>query len=96
MPKAYLIARVNVQDMDKYSLYLQGTREALASFGGKALVRGGAYIALEGEARERNVIIEFPSLQAASDYYNSEGYQSAKALRKGASIGEMIAVEGVE
>ncbi|MCX7345104.1 MAG: DUF1330 domain-containing protein, partial [Alphaproteobacteria bacterium] len=50
---------------------------------------------MEGEGRPRNVVIEFPSLQAALDCYNSPEYQTAKAKRAGAGMAEIVLVEGV-
>ena len=49
----------------------------------------------KGEGRPRNVVIEFPSLQAALDCYNSPEYQAAKAKRAGAGVAEIVLVEGV-
>ena len=50
---------------------------------------------MEGDGRPRNVVIEFPSLQAAVDCYNSAEYQAAKVKRAGAGIAEIVLVEGV-
>ena len=45
-------------------------------------MRGGAHEALEGEARPRNVVIEFESVEQAKRYFNSPEYQAAKAKRE--------------
>jgi uncharacterized protein (DUF1330 family) len=42
------------------------------------------------------VVIEFPSLQAATDCYNSPEYQAAKAIRDPVSTGDLVIVEGYE
>ncbi len=96
MPKGYWIARVTVTDMEKYKDYMALAPAAFAKFGAKYLARGGKYEALDGEARPRNVVIEFPSLQAAHDCFHSADYQAAKAKRLGAAIAELVIVEGVE
>lgn len=96
MPKAYVVARVTVTDPDAYAEYVKDATAAIRQYGGRPLARGGAYEALEGEARPRNVIIEFESLEQARRYYHSPEYQAAKAKREGAGISEMVAVEGVE
>ena len=96
MPKAYVVARITVTNPDAYAEYIKGATEAIRQYGGKPLARGGAYEALEGEARGRNVIIEFESLEQAKRYFHSPEYQAAKAKREGAGISEMVAVEGVE
>jgi uncharacterized protein (DUF1330 family) len=96
MPKAYVIARITVTDPEAYAEYVKGATEAIRKFGGRPLARGGAYEALEGEARPRNVILEFESLEQAKRYYHSPEYQAAKAKRENAGIAEIVAVEGVE
>ena len=95
MPKAYWIARVTVTDPDTYKGYADAAPEAIKQHGGKFLARAGKYEAMEGEARPRNVVIEFPSLDAAVACYKSPGYQAAKAKRKGAGLAEIVIVEGV-
>ncbi len=49
---------------------------------------------MEGNARERNVVLEFDSFDAARAYYHSQDYQAAKALREGAADMEIVLVEG--
>ena len=65
MPKGYVIARVTVTNPEAYAEYAKGATEAIRQYGGRPLVRGGAYEALEGEARPRNVVIEFDSVEQA-------------------------------
>jgi uncharacterized protein (DUF1330 family) len=95
MPKGYWIAHVTVTDPEQYKLYAAATAAPFAKFGARILARGGAYHQLEGEGRARNVVTEFPSLQAALDCYHSPEYQRAKALRANAGIASITLVEGV-
>jgi uncharacterized protein (DUF1330 family) len=95
MPKGYWIAHVTVTDPDQYKTYATAAPEAFKKYGATILARGGAFQQMEGEGRPRNVVIEFPSLQAAIDCYNSPEYQAAKANRAGAGIAEIVLVEGV-
>ncbi len=95
MPKAYWIAHVTVTDPDQYKLYANATAEPFKTFGAVMLARGGAHRQMEGHGRARNVVIEFPSLQAAIDCYNSAEYQAAKAKRMGAGEADVVLVEGV-
>ena len=94
MPKGYLIARITVTDPAAYAEYAKGATEAMRLYNGRPLVRGGAFEALEGEARPRNVVIEFDSMEQARTYYNSPEYQAAKAKRDGACVAEFVLVEG--
>lgn len=94
MPKGYIIARVTVTNPEAYAEYAKGATEAIRQYGGRPLVRGGAHEALEGEARPRNVVIEFDSVEQAKRYYHSAEYQAAKAKRDGACEAEFVLVEG--
>ncbi len=96
VPKAYWIARVDVKDPEAYKAYVLGAASAFAGHGAKILARGGRSEGVEGQARARNVVIEFPSYQAALDCYNSASYQAARAHRAAAALAEIVIVEGVE
>ncbi len=96
MPKAYVIARITVTDPERYAEYVEDATKAIALYGGRALVRGGQAVELEGGSRPRNVVLEFESLAQAQAYYHSPEYQAAKAKREGAGIAEIVAVEGAE
>jgi uncharacterized protein (DUF1330 family) len=64
------------------------------AFGGRYLVRGGTREVPEGKARERIVVVEFPSFEAALACYRSGEYQAAKKLREGKGVLDMAVVEG--
>jgi uncharacterized protein (DUF1330 family) len=96
MPKAYWIARVDVRDAERYKDYVSTAKPAFERYGAKFLARGGATHVLEGGNRARNVVIEFPSMQAAKDCYNSPEYQAAAAIRQKVADAEMILVEAYE
>ena len=94
---AYIVVRMKVTDPEQYKRYVARTPECVASFGGRFIARGGEAVTLEGpEFRDRMVIIEFPSLERAQEFYNSPEYTEIKALREHAGIGEFIAVEGAD
>lgn len=94
MAKGYWIARVDVRDPEGYKDYVAAAKLAFDRFDVTFLARGGAYEAAEGDCRARNVIIEFPSLQAAHDCYHSPEYQKAVAIRQRVADGEIVLVEG--
>ncbi len=51
---------------------------------------------LEGpEVTERMVVVEFPSLEKAKEFYHSQEYTDARKLREGAAIGSFVALEGI-
>ena len=92
---AYIIARVQVTDWERYREYTRATPAAIEKFGGRFLVRGGESITLEGPPETgRVVVIEFPSLDKAKAFYRSEEYSRAKKLKEGAATGQFLAIEG--
>ncbi|MBX3609247.1 MAG: DUF1330 domain-containing protein [Hydrogenophaga sp.] len=96
MTKAYWIARGEVHDMEQYKKYLQANAEPFRQFGAKFLVRGGRYECLEGSARSRNVLIEFPSYEQAMACYHSPAYQAAIQHRLPVSEIDLIIIEGYD
>lgn len=96
MPKGYWIARVDVQDAETYKAYVAANAEAFAAFGARFLVRAGRFENPEGSSRSRNVVLEFPSYQAALDCWYSPAYQAAIALRKPVSEVDLVIVEGYD
>jgi uncharacterized protein (DUF1330 family) len=96
MPKGYFIARITVTNPDQYAVYAKMAGEAIRKYGGKPLVRGGRFEPMEGDARPRNVVLEFESFERAVEYYNSPEYQAAKKERESAGIADMVVVEGTE
>lgn len=94
MSKGYWVVRVDVSDDAAYQEYVAANGAAFSKFEATFLVRGGAYEAVEGTARGRNVVIEFPSYQHALDCYRSAEYQHAKSLRDGAGIADILVIEG--
>ena len=96
MAKGYVVASINVTDPDRYGSYVAMVLPTIQGFGGHFLARGGQAETHENPAHgDRHVIIEFPSFQAAKDWYNSEEYAEAKALRQSASTSIQTIVEGV-
>lgn len=95
MPKGYWIARVDVRDAERYKDYVSTAKPAFERFGANFLARGGTLTELEGKARTRNVVIEFPSVQHAIDCYNSPEYQAAAKIRQDVADSEMVVVEGI-
>jgi uncharacterized protein (DUF1330 family) len=96
MTKGYWVARVDVTDPEAYAEYVKANAEPFARFGARFLVRGGAHEAPEGGARSRNVVIEFPSYEAAIACYRDDAYQRAKAIRANASAGDLVIIEGYD
>jgi uncharacterized protein (DUF1330 family) len=93
---AYVIVDLVVTDpitMDEYRKQVPAT---LAKYGGRFLVRGGAHHTVEGDWKpNRVVVLEFPSLEQAKRWYDSEEYREPKAMRLRAGRANLVMVEGV-
>ena len=93
---AYLIVQVEVTEPAGYDEYKKMVPSSLAAYGGKFVVRGGACETLEGSwLPKRLVVLEFPSVAQAKQWWTSDEYRDAKSLRQRAANTEMIVVEGV-
>jgi uncharacterized protein (DUF1330 family) len=93
---AYVIVFVEVTDPIQYAEYLKVTPGVIAKYGGKPVVRAGKTETLEGpEEKRRVVVIEFPSMEKAKEWYHSPEYTKARELRQGAANGHLVLVEGV-
>jgi uncharacterized protein (DUF1330 family) len=92
---AFVIVEVSIHDPIKYEEYKKLTPTAIAAFNGKFLVRGGETTTLEGDWQpERIVVLEFPTVERANEWWNSELYTKAKVIRQEAAKTKMIIVEG--
>jgi len=95
MMPAYVIARVNITDRQQYQKYLAVVPSAIVRYDGRVIARSEGPVTLEGrEERRRVIIIEFPSVERAQEWYDSPEYRHARTLRKDAGVGELIAIEG--
>ncbi len=96
MTKGYWIGRVDIADAEQYKKYVAANAEAFRKFGARFLVRAGRFETPEGTSRSRNVVIEFPSYQAALDCWKSPEYQAAMQFRLAASTIDLVIIEGYD
>ena len=95
--KGYWIGRVDVSNPDAYQNYVKANARPPSPNSAPASWCAAARIAsAEGESRARNVVIEFPSYEAALDCWDSPEYQAAKAERDGHAVADIIIIEGYE
>jgi len=92
---AYIIVQVEVTDPETYKTYAAQVVPILEKYDGEFVVRGGDMEVLEGDwPYPRVVVIKFPSVEQAKAWHTSAEYEGPMALRKSASKGNMIVVEG--
>ena len=93
---AYVIAHIDVKDPVRYADYIKMSPISIQKHGGRFIARGGKVETLEGTWQpKRLVLIEFPTLEAAREWYASDDYAPAKALRQATSRGDLVVIEGV-
>lgn len=93
---AYIIVDIEITDPVRYEKYKALAAPTVTAHGGKYVVRGGDTEKLEGDRRPgRIVVLEFPSVDRARAWWNSESYRPAKELRQASARTEMILVDGV-
>ncbi len=94
---AYLILDIHVVDPEEYAAYRERAPATLEAYGGRYLVRGGEHEVVEGDwDPERVVVVEFPSVERAREWYRSPEYQEIVEMRKRAAPSRMVLVQGVE
>jgi uncharacterized protein (DUF1330 family) len=94
---AYLILNIHVEDPEEYAAYRERSPATLEAYGARYLVRGGEHEVVEGDwAPERIVVVEFPSMERAREWYRSPEYQEIVEMRKRAAPSQVVLVRGVE
>lgn len=92
---AYVIGDIEVTDSAAYEEYRRQVLATVTKFGGRFIARGGTVEPLEGGwSPKRCVILEFPSMERAREWYRSSDYAPLITLRQKASRGKLILVEG--
>ncbi len=92
---ALVIVDIEIKDPVRYEEYKKLAGRTVTDFGGRYVVRGGKVEVLEGRRRPgRIVVLEFPTVERAKEWWRSEAYRPAKELRRGSARTEMILVEG--
>lgn len=92
---AYLVAIGNVKNPEAYEEYRKLAGPAIRQYDGRFLARGGESELLEGSfPGARVVIVEFPSLERAKEFFDSPEYQAARQKRLAVADLSLIIVEG--
>ena len=93
---AYVFVEIEIFDQELYEEYKKMTPNTIKSYGGKFIVRGGQVEHLEGDWHpERIVLLEFPSVEKAQEWWESESYTRARLVRQRSAETKMIILEGV-
>ena len=94
---AYVISEAGTRDNTLFDAYRKLSAASIEKYGGKYLVRSERVEAVEGTSAPKVVVVvEFPTMQRAREWYDSPEYAAAMKVRKqGAQNRRMVFVEGV-
>jgi uncharacterized protein (DUF1330 family) len=93
---AYVISEVEYLDPERVAIYRKLASDSVAQYGGRYLVRGGPSELIEGGPSPKAlVVVEFPSMARAKEWYASPAYAKALEVRKDALDRRLVFVEGV-
>jgi uncharacterized protein (DUF1330 family) len=83
-----------VTDPEKLEQYRSGVLATVKRYGGRYVVIGGKCDIVEGNWRPTfPVLIDFPGLEAAHNWYNSPEYAPLKALRQSGTKNNAVFME---
>ena len=96
MAKGYLIANIRVHDKEVFEKFKLMSTPLISEYGGNILVRTPEVDRREGDVTGLVVMLEFPNIEMARTFYESESYTAAKLVREGGSSTDLCLVEGLE
>jgi uncharacterized protein (DUF1330 family) len=94
MAKGYWIATYrSISDPEALARYAKLATPIFTAHGGRFLARGSPARVYESADAQRCVVIEFPSVAAAIDMYESPEYREARSILKGSAEREIRIIE---
>jgi len=94
--RCYAVAELDVTDPAWVADYVREVTRIVEARGGRYLARTPRAERWEGERDGRQIflLIEWPSRQAAQEFYESEEYRPYREARRAGSRGEFFLVDG--
>lgn len=94
---AFVIVDTKINDAEAYEEYKMLARPIAEKYGGIYRTRGGDIEILESDlwSPTRIVIVEFPDVESAKQFANSEEYAPVKAIRHANADCTLIIVDGM-
>lgn len=91
---AFMIIQARITDPEQFMEYAKRTPALIEKFGGRYRSMRGAAEQLEGAADDRKIVIsEWPSMDAALSFWNSDEYAEVRKFREGAAEIDVNLVE---
>jgi uncharacterized protein (DUF1330 family) len=94
--KYYALAEIDITDPSWVPAYVEHTTRLVESHGGRYLARTSSFEKIEGERTPPQIylLIEWPSRQAAYEFYEGEEYRPFLERRQNGSRGEFVLIAG--
>ncbi len=94
---AYIIVDTAIENADEYEKYKALAKPIAEKYGGVYRVRGGDMDVIEADlwTPTRMVIIEFPDMQSARAFVDSEEYAPVKPIRRNNARCTLTILDGV-
>jgi uncharacterized protein (DUF1330 family) len=93
---AYVISEVEFLDAEAVDTYRRLAADSIQKYGGRYLVRGGPSDLVEGQPSPKNlIVVEFPTMEIAKEWYRSPEYGEALKVRDRALNRRLIFVQGL-
>ena len=91
---AFMIIQANITDPQQFMEYAKRAPALIEKFGGRYRCMRGAVEQLEGKPDNRKIVLsEWPSMEAARAFWNSDEYAELKQVREGAAEIDVNLVE---
>ncbi len=93
-PEGYLLFELDIFDRATFDAYAANARPILAAFGASLMINSSQIEPLEGEWTPVSlVMVKFPSIERARDFYNCDEYQKiiGQRMRSARSRGVLLA-----
>jgi len=94
---AYVIVDTKINDPEAYEEYKALAKPIAEKYGGIYRTRGGELEVLESDlwSPTRIVVVEYPDMESARAFANSEEYAPVKAIRHANAECTLLIVDGV-
>lgn len=93
---AYAVAHLRtLSEHDDVFTYIERIQETMEPYGGRFLVHGAQVEVVEGRWPGALVVLSFPDVGAARDWYASPAYRAILPLRTAHIDGDVVLADGV-
>ena len=93
---AYVLSQLTVNDYKRFKECIRHVPETLAKYGGKLMMASQNIEVMEGSwDKQMFIALEFPSMENAKNWYESDEYSPYKAIRQEAADSAIVFVDSL-